>query len=161
VTSLLGTVKSLPFFTVHELYFSKVSDPLQFFSRRFYNLVAIAWDSPFNERVGRLPFQARMVETAMDDIGREAASTLLARQQRNGRLYDVPQIGELVSQGTLQINEPLPFNVPNNNVLHINRSLLQPGKVDVCSIIVPLNALRSTYTERKKTKRKNVPNQNA
>ena len=30
----------------------------------------------------------------MDDIGREAASTLLARQQRNGRLYDVPQIGE-------------------------------------------------------------------
>jgi hypothetical protein len=61
----------------------------------------------------------------------------------------------------LQINEPLPFNVPNNNVLHINRSLLQQGKVDVCSIIVFLNALRSTSTERKKTKRKNVPNQNS
>jgi hypothetical protein len=43
-----------------------------------------------------------MVETAMDDIGREAASTLLARQQRNGRLYDVPQIGELVRQHNVQ-----------------------------------------------------------
>jgi hypothetical protein len=36
----------------------------------------------------------------MDDIGREAASTLLARQQRNGRLYDVPQIGESGSSST-------------------------------------------------------------
>jgi hypothetical protein len=44
-----------------------------------------------------------MVETAMDDIGREAASTVLARQQRNGRLYDVPQIGESVCQIILQI----------------------------------------------------------
>jgi hypothetical protein len=57
-----------------------------------------------------------MVETAMDDIGREAASTLLARQQRNGRLYDVPQIGELVRQHNFQhpytVKKGQPFSRP-------------------------------------------------
>jgi hypothetical protein len=72
---------------------------LQFFSP-ISNLVAIAWGSPFNARLDGFFSQARMVETAMDDIGREAASTLLARQQRNGRLYDVPQIGESGSSST-------------------------------------------------------------
>jgi hypothetical protein len=62
------------------------------------------------------------------------------------------------------------FNVPNINVLHINRSIHQPDLVDVWSTVVTLNALKincsthqlSTevcidYTERRKTERiKNI-----
>jgi hypothetical protein len=65
------------------------------------------------------------------------------------------------------------FNVPNINVLHINRSILhilQPDLVDVWSTVVTLNALQINcsihqlsmevciyYRERRKTKRiKNI-----
>lgn len=37
---------------------------------------------------------ARLVESALDAVSRDAANTVLARQQRTGRMYDVPQIGE-------------------------------------------------------------------
>ena len=40
-------------------------------------------------------FQVKLVEKSLAEAAAGAASTMLARQQRNGRRYDVPQIGEL------------------------------------------------------------------
>ena len=40
-------------------------------------------------------FKVKLVEKSLAEAAAGAASTMLARQQRNGRRYDVPQIGEL------------------------------------------------------------------
>ena len=39
-------------------------------------------------------FKVKLVEKSLAEAAAGAASTMLARQQRNGRRYDVPQIGE-------------------------------------------------------------------
>ena len=41
-----------------------------------------------------LNFKVKLVEKSLAEAAAGAASTMLARQQRNGRRYDVPQIGE-------------------------------------------------------------------
>lgn len=38
--------------------------------------------------------EVKMLATSLDEVGAGAATTMLSRQQRNGRRYDVPQIGE-------------------------------------------------------------------
>ena len=52
-----------------------------------------ALEPQVGKRPKRLHGDARLVESALEAVGREAASTVLARQQRTGRMYDVPQIG--------------------------------------------------------------------
>ena len=52
-----------------------------------------ALEPQVGKRPKRLHGEARLVESALEAVGREAASTVLARQQRTGRMYDVPQIG--------------------------------------------------------------------
>ena len=42
----------------------------------------------------RLNLKVKLVEKSLAEAAAGAASTMLARQQRNGRRYDVPQIGE-------------------------------------------------------------------
>lgn len=44
------------------------------------------------------PEELRALENSLDAAERGAATTMLTRQQRNGRRYDVPQIGKSVSQ---------------------------------------------------------------
>ena len=46
------------------------------------------------EERGEVAQQVKMLQSSLAAVGSGAASTLLARQQRNGRRYDVPQIGE-------------------------------------------------------------------
>ena len=50
-------------------------------------------DKEQQARGKRFRGEARLVGAALSAVGREAATTVLARQQRNGRMYDVPQIG--------------------------------------------------------------------
>jgi hypothetical protein len=38
--------------------------------------------------------EVKLVQNSLSEAAAGAASTMLARQQRNGRRYDVPQIGE-------------------------------------------------------------------
>ena len=38
--------------------------------------------------------EVKMLANSLDEVGAGAATTMLSRQQRNGRRYDVPQIGE-------------------------------------------------------------------
>ena len=38
--------------------------------------------------------EVKMLANSLDDVGSGAATTMLSRQQRNGRRYDVPQIGK-------------------------------------------------------------------
>ena len=39
--------------------------------------------------------ELRALENSLDAVERGAATTMLSRQQRNGRRYDVPQIGRM------------------------------------------------------------------
>ena len=43
--------------------------------------------------------EVKLVQNSLAEAAAGAASTMLARQQRNGRRYDVPQIGEYYTRG--------------------------------------------------------------
>ena len=65
----------------------------------------------------------KLVEKSLAEAASGAASTMLARQQRNGRRYDVPQIGEFFSF-FLNIGElTQTFTGPTEKVSRMAKSL--------------------------------------
>jgi hypothetical protein len=90
----------------------------------------------------------KVIKLSYDSLFLDITCTLTLHYRPSQSMYGTrAHLSFAHGWGPLYRSTSLYFNVPNINrsslnVLHINRTLLQPGKVDVQSVVVPFNALQ-------------------